>query len=99
MKVQRSTHAGMGSCKTANFVQVMNICQVSRKLPATPHSRLSTPDSRLMTPTPLSPRPALPVQTPVLDGFRQVLGFNGFAFCKICYGSGHFQDAVIGPCG
>jgi hypothetical protein len=45
--------------------------------------------------TPKSPRPILPVQTPVINSLRQVVRLDICTFFEISNCPGHFQDAVI----
>jgi hypothetical protein len=41
-------------------------------------------------------RPVGSIETTVLDGFGYVFGFDGWRFFDVGYGSGYFEDAVVG---
>ena len=40
----------------------------------------------------------LPIQSPVLNGFEQVMGRYSFLILQVRNGSGYLEDAVVGPC-
>ena len=50
-------------------------------------------------PWPTASVPVIPIQTPILDGFGQVLGGDQFGAGDIGYGAGYFEDAVVGAGG
>ena len=41
-------------------------------------------------------RPIRPIQSPILNGFRNVLAFELESAFEVGDGAGHFQDAVVG---
>jgi len=43
--------------------------------------------------------PVVPIQTPVLNGFGQMLGGDGLGAGEVGDGAGHFEDAVVGAGG
>ena len=50
-------------------------------------------------PVPAVLRPVIPIQTPVLDRFGEVLGGDRGGLIEICHRAGDLEDAIVGARG